>query len=293
MDVGQALLEVGGITDARTLLTVCTRRELTAAVTAGQVVRVGRGRYALPGVDEHRRAAASLHGALHRVSAARRWGWKVKLPPERPQVVVPRGRNVTTARRAEVELRWGLLSAAELEAGVTSRVRTVLDCARFEPFDAALAVADSALRDGVTRTALLLACARLPRTGRSRAFRVVELATGEAANPFESVTRAILEDVAGAHFEPQVWVGNLGRADLVDRRLRVAVECDSFEFHSDPASLNSDIERYNAFVCEGHLLVRVGWKHAMFAPDYVRATVGAVIGARERSARRCPTCAAA
>ena len=130
-------------------------------------------------------------------------------------------------------------------------MRTVLDCARFLPFDAALAVADSALRSGVTRTELLLACARLPRTGRARAFRVVELADARAANAFESVLRAVLMDVPGTHFEPQVWIGNLGRPDLVDLVDMVVVEADSFEFHSDSASLNHDMERYNVVRLRG------------------------------------------
>ena len=62
--------------------------------------------------------------------------------------------------------------------------------------------------------------------------------------------RAVLEEVPGAHFRPQVWIGSVGRADLVDRCRHVAVECDSFEFHADAEALNNDMERYNAFVCE-------------------------------------------
>jgi hypothetical protein len=293
MEVAQALLEVGGIADHQTLLRVCSRHQLSTATRSGDAVHLTRGRYALPGLDEHRTAAASLGGALDLLSAARHWGWKVKLPPARPQVVVPRGRNVSSTRRKGIDLRWGEVSADELAAGVTSEERTVLECARRLPFDAALAVVDSALRGGQSRTSLLLATGRLPRTGRSRAYRVVELGSVLAANPFESVMRAVLEDVPGARFRPQVWVGNIGRADLVDPVHRAIVECDSFEFHSDADALNHDMERYNAFVCEDHLVLRFGWKHAMFRQDYVRATVGAVIAAQERSAGRCSSCRSA
>ena len=90
-----------------------------------------------------------------------------------------------------------------------------------------------------------------------------------------------------------MWIGNVGRADLVDQEHHVVVECDAFEFHSDAESLNNDMERYNGFVCEQHLVLRFGWKHAMFGQDYVRATVGAVIAAQERSVRQCPVCRAA
>jgi very-short-patch-repair endonuclease len=293
VDVAQALLEIGGIAERQTLLEVCSRNEIDHAIAGGLAVRLTRGRYALPGVEEHRAAAASLDGALDRLSAARHWEWKVKFPPKRPQVVVPRGRNVSASRRRGIDLRWGEVSTDELAAGVTSKERTVLECARGLPFDAGLAVVDSALRGGESKSSLLLACARLPRTGRSCAIRVVELGTALAANPFESVTRAALEDLPGAEFRPQVWIGNAGRADLVDQKHHVAVECDSFEHHSDAESLNSDMERYNAFVCEEHVVLRFGWKHAMFRQDYIRATVGAVISAQERSVGRCPGCGAA
>ncbi|WP_445258355.1 hypothetical protein [Nocardioides aurantiacus] len=258
----------------------------------GAVVRDAQGHYRLPDCDAHTAAAARLGGASSLLSAALAHGWPVKLPPEVPQVVVARGRNVGV-RRAGVELRWAAVSRAELAAGVTEPVRTVLDCARHLPFDAALAVADSALRAGVPRTDLLLACQRSPRTGRSRAFRVLELASPLAANPFESVLRAVLLEVPGACFEPQVWVGSVGRADLVDRQHRIVVEADSFEFHADSASLARDMERYNGFVAEDHRVLRFAWRHAMFGQDHVRAVVSVLLRPERRSARRCATCAAA
>lgn len=267
VEVVEALVRCGGVADAADLLHVVPRHALRRAVQDGDILRNGHGHYRLAACDEHVAAAARLVGASSLLSAALAHGWKVKLPPESPQVVVPRGRKVDPARRSGVDLRWGSVSRSELAAGVTEPVRTVLDCARHLPFDAALAVADSALRDGVPRTDLLLACERLPRSGRNRAFRVVELATPLAANPFESVLRAVLMDVPDTCFEPQVWIGNVGRADLVERRKRVAVEGDSFEFHSDSAAFARDMVRYNGFVAEDHRVLRFGWRHAMFDQD--------------------------
>lgn len=293
MRIDQALLEAGGTAAWSELVATFPRADIEMAIARGQLVRLRRGVYGLPGLDRDRVAAAALDGVRDRLSAAVAWGWGVKLPPERAQVLVPRGRNVSVQRRRGTDLRWGSPTDEERCRGVTSRVQTVLDCARFHAFDDALAVADSALRDGVTRTELLLACARLPRTGRSTAYRVVELADARAANAFESVLRAIVLGIPGADFEPQVWIGSLGRPDLVDRRHRVIIEGDSFAFHSDASSLNRDMERYNAFVGSGHRVLRFGWRHAMFEQDYVRATVAGVLSAQERSVRRCGGCRAA
>ncbi len=251
------------------------------------MVRATRGIYVLPGLEEHEAAAARLNGVLTLVSAARAHGWPVRLPPSSPQILVPRGRKVSARRRAGLQVCWGEVTRAEIDDRRTGAVRTVLDCARFLPLEDSLAVADSALRAGVTKTELLLHCARLPRTGRSRAYRVVELATAKAANPFESALRATVHDIPGSHFVPQVWIGNAGRADLVDRVNKLALEADSFEFHSDSASLNHDMERYNAFVCEGYRLLRFGWRHVMFEQAYVKATVAAMIAPDGLSVQAC------
>lgn len=292
MEVAEVLLRAGGVASTAALVEVVGRPDLRRAVESGAVVRAGRGTYRLPESEEHQVDAARLHACLSLTSAALAHGWPVKLPPPRPQVVVPRGRKVEAARRSKVQLRWGEVTPRELAAGVTDPVRTVLDCARFLATDEALAVADSALRAGVPRTDLLLACARLPRHGRGRAFRIVELATSLAANPFESVLRAVLLDLPGACFEPQVWIGNIGRTDLADRRRRIVIEADSFEFHADPAAFAADMTRYNAFVCEGWLVLRFAWKHVMFEQDYVRATVSALMSPERLSVHGCRGCPA-
>ena len=64
--------------------------------------------------------------------------------------------------------------------------------------------------------------------------KVVEHATPEAANPFESALRSIAIDVPGLAVRPQVSVRGpefLGRPDLVDERPGVILEADSFSWH--------------------------------------------------------------
>ena len=290
MDVAHVVRELGGVARSGVLAAAVPRPALRRALDAGSVVRLAHGLYGLPEVNSHRADALGLDAALALESAALAHGWGVKIPPTRAQVVVQRGRKMTARRRRDVDLRWGEVSRAELDAGVTSKVRTAVDCARVLPFDAALAVVDSALRDGVSRTDLLLACDRAPRTGRSRAFRVIELGTRLAANPFESVLRAVVHTVPGADFEPQVWIGSIGRTDLADRGHRVVLEADSFEFHCQPGPFADDMVRYNAFVAEGWLVLRFAWKHVMFEQDAIRATVAAVLGPSRPAVRPCPRC---
>lgn len=103
----------------------------------------------------------------------------------------------------------------------------------------------------------------------------------------------MLLDLPGACFEPQVWIANIGRTDLADRHRRIVIEADSFEFHADPVAFAADMTRYNAFVCEGWLVLRFAWKHVMFEQEYVRATVSALMSPERPSAHGCRGCSAA
>lgn len=279
MEVAQALARLGGVADAATLVRITSRRKLRKALAAGDAVRDGRGRYALPTATEGRRAAARLAGVVSHGSAAALYGWKSKWPPAEPSVTVPRKRKVSPQRREGVAVHYVDLSAEERSTGVTTMVRTVLDCAKSLPFDEALSIADSALRNGdVTNGELLWHAERMPTTGRTRCLRVAEEADGRAHNPFESVLRAIALD-AGLRLEPQQvivkgppWI----QPDLVDRERRVAVEAESFAFHSDRKALVKDCERYNALGRLGWTVYRFTWEHVMLHPEYVADVLRAV-----------------
>jgi very-short-patch-repair endonuclease len=277
--VQEALERLGGIAERQSLLASCTRVQLEAAVAEGKVVRLARNRYAVRSVDEARAAAARLSGVVSHLSAAMAHGWKVKTIPARPSVTVPRTRSRVDG--TGVDLHWASVSDAERGAGVTDPVRTVIDCARSLPFDEALSVADSALRSGrVTRSALLAAAQASPRTGRAAALEVARAADGAAANPFESVLRAIARDVQGLVVVPQGAVGTIGHADLVDPVLRVAIEAESFEFHALPEAFRYDVRRYTAMTRIGWLVVRFVWEDAMHRPAYVRAVLQDLVSIR-------------
>lgn len=218
--VDSVVERLGGVCESWVLHRLTSRSRVRRALAAGQIVRDARGRYALPGADEAMRQANALSGILCLDSAARHHGWRLKHPPVLPAVAVPRKRKVARQRRDGVRLMYVDLLDAEVDGLATHPLRTVLDCASRLPFDEALAVADSALRCGdVDAEPLLRAAEGLPDRYRARGRRVARESSALAANPFESVLRAIALDVLGLHLEPQVVVAEspLLRPDLVDR----------------------------------------------------------------------------
>lgn len=290
------LTRCGGVADSRRLVAVTSRRRVASAVRRGVVVRDARGRYALPGADEARRAASALNGVVSGPSAAAAHGWELKWPPARPTVTVPAKRRVDPRRREGVDLHWRDLDPDQVWDGVLRPGPTVIDCCRTLPFDEALAVADSALRHGaVTPLQLQHLAAAVRTTGRRQCLRVAQEASGLAANPFESVLRALALDVRGLALRPQVAVvadGWTVHPDLVDVRRRLVVEADSFEFHGRRGALKRDCERYNSLVVAGWTVLRFSWEHVMLQPAYVQTCLTGVAahncapGQEARAARR-------
>ena len=170
----------------------------------------------------HGRWPARWAAHLRLLSAVAHWGWETKWPARFPQVVAPR-RPATPVR---AEMAYAVLPPRDRDGWATSRLRTVLDCAAELPFDEALAVADSALRHGDLFHDDLLASLRPDTPERVR--RVLEHATPLAANPFESVLRAILVE-AGIDVVPQ-WATTIGgvtyHPDLADPIRALAVEAN-------------------------------------------------------------------
>ncbi|MFC6152877.1 hypothetical protein [Nocardioides yefusunii] len=279
MDVTEVLARLGGIAEWGELLGPCSADQIRHAVTTGRVVRLRRNRYALVDTDAQRAAAVAAGGVCSHLSAAMMWGWKVKHEPLRPWVTMPRNRRRPSGN---LEVRWGDLDEEEVRHHVTRPARTVVDCARALPWDEALAVADSALRSGeVSRSDLVAAAERSPRTGRTRALRVVEAADGRAANPFESVLRAVALDVPGLDVEPQGEVPGVGWVDLLDRRRGVVVEAESFEFHGTLTALRRDVTRYTELTRRGFVVVRFLWEEAMFDQTRVRAVLADIAPLRQ------------
>lgn len=278
----QLLHRMGGVAGRAALIEVTSRSEVDRALREQRIMRLGRGRYALPTAREARRAAATLAGVVSHRSAAAAHGWEMKTMPEKPVVTVARNRRIDEERRQDVDVRWSDLRPTDVVAGwVTSPARTIVDCCRELPFDEALAIADSALRVRSLTKAQLLEIAGTVRGPGSRICRkVAREADGRADNPFESVLRAISLEVHGLRLLPQLLVLSRPftvRPDLVDERLRLAVEADSFTWHGNRGAHGRDCRRYNLLSVHGWCVLRFTWEDVMLHPSYVRATLAAAL----------------
>jgi very-short-patch-repair endonuclease len=295
VEVTRALEQLGGIAARKALLAMVTRPELERAVASGEVVRARRGVYALPTDDRAQQAAREHTAVAVLVTAAAHWEWPRKWEPRKPQLAVPRGRSVAPETRERLDVRWRTIPRSDVVDGwVTNRERTVLDCALLLPFDEALAVADAALRSRrVDRSLLLQRVDALDPQLRPRARRVLTLADAAAANPFESVLRAIAVDVPNLSLRTQVRIddadGWVGRVDLADDRLRIVLEADSMAYHGERDVMDKDCARYTRLVADDWLVLRFTWTQVMTKPDWVRARIAATV--RRRQAL-CPACRA-
>jgi very-short-patch-repair endonuclease len=288
-DPVQVLTRLGGVAGWTTLRRGSSWRAIQRAVDDGAILRVGHGRYVLPSIEPARAAASRLTAASSHTSAALFHGWPVAHVPELPHVTVSPRRNLPSHRRDGVHVHWRSLDAADIVDGwVTSPVRTVIDCCLDLPFAEALAVFDSSWRAGLKPKAVQLAARSLSARQRDRVWRVAAAADPRAANPFESVLRAIALDVPGLSVEPQFVVRDpdfYARVDLADENLEIVLEADSFEFHSSAKALDRDARRYNGLTVRGWLVLRFTWKQVMFEPELVAATLAAAVALRRRSGR--------
>lgn len=272
MEVDEAMRRMGGLATRGRLILVTSRAEVDAALRRGVVVRASHGRYVLPDLDAAAKQAHRVNGHLALTSAALHHGWEVKSVPVVPHVVFPRRRNVPRAWRDEVVLHRADLGPDDVSGVATSREVTLLHCLRSLPDDEALAIADSALRHGEEAT-LRRIVAQVRGAGSAKVRRIARAADARAANPFESVTRAICLQVPGLDVTPQAVLSTdhyWACPDLVDHEKRLVIECDSYEWHGNRAGFIKDVRRYTLLSADGWTVLRFTWDDVMLRPTWVR-----------------------
>lgn len=262
----QAIIaQLGGVATTPELMEQLSIHDLRVAVDKGHVVRLARGRYCTRTSADGVRAAAQVAGVASHLSAALLHGWKVARTPSKPWVTVPRNRKVSPSARETMNIVY-----ADRSGSLTAPVQTVLDCARRLPLGEALSVADSALREQDVTKDELQAAARLVRgKGAGQCRGVVAAASGLAANPFESMTRALALGV-GLDVVPRVKIALPGvdvHPDLVDVRRALVIECEGLLHHGrDRETFDRDIWRYTMLTAQGWVVLRFAHTH-IFGDD--------------------------
>jgi len=139
-------------------------------------------------------------------------------------------------------------------------------------------VADSALRDSrVTKSELARAASGVRGRAAAQCRRVAAEATAKAANPFESVLRAIaLEFQVDLAAQAPVVVDGQTYPDLVDAGRALVLEAESWRSHASQQGHARDCRRYNALVLAGWVLLRFTWDQVMHSPDYAREVLAAL-----------------
>ena len=186
-------------------------------------------------------------------------------------------------------MHWRNLGPVHVVEGVTTRARTVVDCCLDLPFDEALSVFDSALRGGLAMMTVVDVARGLGPRQRRRVARVAQLADRRAANPFESVLRAIAHSVPGMTPRPQHRIrydGFFARVDLADPDLKIVLEAESFEFHAERRAFDRDCRRYDELIARGWLVLRFSWEQVMFEPGWVTSMISLVVAQRQDQTRR-------
>jgi very-short-patch-repair endonuclease len=268
--VVELLRRRGGSATFAQLRASASGRAIRKALASGSIQRIAKGVYALPPAEDPVAAARAQGGVVSHESAAVLHEFDVLDLPTTAQVTVPRGHHRRTST-IDCDLYW----ADEVPAldGRTTKLRTVLDCARTLPFAAGLCVADSALRKGgIQQAQLVTAAAPLLGPGSARARQVAGAADGRAESPLESVLRAVLLEAGIDCFVPQ-WVVQdesfSARIDLAHPGLRIALEADSFAHHGTRSALTRDCRRHANLTIRGWRLIRFSWEDVMLDPGWV------------------------
>ncbi|WP_412542303.1 DUF559 domain-containing protein [Longispora sp. K20-0274] len=168
---------------------------------------------------------------------------------------------------------------------VTTVARTVFDCLRVLPFESAEAVLDRALQ---TRRVGLRHLAGLARIhagthGVRQVGRLVQRAKPGARFAAERRLVAMLRRARITGWRANVEVAG-AIVDLAFHGVRLAVEADGRAWHSAAGRFERDRERQNRIVAEGWHILRFTWRDITDRPDYVLATIQAMLTRLGRAA---------
>ncbi|MFM9876800.1 MAG: type IV toxin-antitoxin system AbiEi family antitoxin domain-containing protein [Rhodoglobus sp.] len=249
--------------------------ELTAAVRSGDLWRVRRGQYCLPGTTSPTVTAVRVGGLLTCTTALRSYGvWM----PDDPSVHVWMPRNASRMRSPRdrwlpltdqtsdgVELHWWPLSEPPAtgsgRVGLADALGHAVRCA---PRPIAIAAIDSVLNARLLDSrAVESMMSALPRRYRGLLTDI----DGRSMSGIETILRLALRD-AGLSCEVQVRVSGVGRVDLVVEGC-IAIETDGRSFHEGAETRARDYDRDLKLTLAGYTVLRFDYRQIMFELESV------------------------
>jgi very-short-patch-repair endonuclease len=218
-------------------------------------------------------------------TAAAWYGWCD--PESEVWVAVPRNRTVRRPPRVRL-MRLEVRDSEVVMRGllpVTSPARTLVDCLRFLPRDAASAVLDRSQQRGTVD--LSEAAAMLSPKGRgTRQARQLLASADGAVSAAERLLVSLLRGagITGWHANYPVQLRTRSAViDVAFPELKVAVEVDGFAYHSDVERFRDDRVRQNALVTAGWLVLRFTWYDLVQTPDAVLDEIRDALASRTHS----------
>jgi very-short-patch-repair endonuclease len=266
-----------------------TPMELTTAVRSGQLLRVRRDHYALPGTERTILEAVRIGGLVGCVSAADLHGiWipdqpftHVAMSREASRLRSPRDRFVplTSDNRDGCELHWWPLidvGAARLHSvGVVDSLAHIIRC---QPRMVAVAALDSALYQGKISAADL---DRIFAAVPSRFAALRDEIDSRCMSGIETILRLLCFD-AGVRCVPQVNFPGIGTVDFVLEGC-VVVETDGHKGHTSDIDQKRDYDRDIALAARGYIVLRFNYRQVMFHPERVMAAIRGALRSHARS----------
>lgn len=257
-----------------------TRRQITAAVSAGTLLRVRGNVYVDAAVAPPVLAAARAGGRLHCVSAL---ALSKVFVEERPGIHTHLPRNGEfRAMRGDFVRHWGdLMRTPHPRSLVVEPIDAVRQAILCQKPRASIATIDSALHLGFIRQIELDELFEaLP--ARMRLLR--PHIDGRAESGTETLVR-LMARALGVQVDIQVVVAGVGRVDIVVDRWLV-VECDSREFHSGWKAQLEDRRRDLALAALGYTTIRPAAEDILYRPDIVVAAIAGLLRSAPRGGQR-------
>ncbi|ORA54462.1 hypothetical protein BST22_06795 [Mycolicibacterium chubuense] len=256
-----------GVATTAQLLEHLSRSRLDRDILSGELIKVWPGVYS-PSVPD---AMTRLRGldlragvpvAICLGTAAAAFGFDVQ-DTDDLHVLTPPGHQLRDSDGLVVHRRDGAPLTLVDGRPATAAAWTAVEVARSLRRPRALATLDAALRTGTCDRRQLLAAAagQAGRRGIVAARELIPLADARAESPMESETRLVMHDGGLPAPELQYELvdrnGRTWRLDFAWPELRVAVEYDGFDWHSDQEQFRRDRQKRAALNEAGWWLLSV------------------------------------